>query len=712
MKKNLLHPLAGLIALSLWHCTTPTRQFHYPMTHRTDTVDTYFGHTVADPYRWLEDDQSAATAQWVLQQNAVTFGYLDSIPFRHKIKERLTEIWNYPRSFAPWKEGNQYFFAKNNGLQNQNVYYRCHKLGDTPVEVLNPNLLSNDGTVSLTNFSVSPDGKFLGYGISRGGSDWNEFFVRDLHTLHDLPDHLKWIKFSDLSWFQNGFFYNRYPQPKEGDELKGANSQSKLYYHKLGDLQENDQLIYDDPKHPQWSFSASVTNDQKVLVIQVSESTSGNALYFKSLTHNHSLVKVVEEFSSNYSVIDHADNYLYVLTNADAPRYRLIRIPTNRPARENWETVIPESDTDVLNSVSLLNNQFIANYMHDAYSVVKVFDFTGKYLNHIELPTLGSAWGFGGKRTDTETFYTFSSYTYPSVVYRYDAAQNKSEVYSTAAIRFDFTDYETRQVFYTGNDGTSIPMFLVSKKGLQLDGNNPVWLYGYGGFNVSLNPGFSVGRLPWLENGGIYAVANIRGGGEYGEKWHKSGTLLQKQNVFDDFIAAARYLIDQGYTNPGKLAIQGGSNGGLLIGAVINQAPQLFKVALPAVGVMDMLRYHKFTIGRFWATDYGTTDDSEEMFVYLKNYSPIHNIKPNLPYPSVLVTTADHDDRVVPAHSFKYIATLQEAYQGTNPVMIRIETQAGHGAGKPTSKQIDELTDLYSFTFDQMGLTPYSNQAK
>ena len=697
--------LSGIV---LFACKPSETKFNYPMTAKVDSVDTYFGHQVPDPYRWLEDDQSAQTAEWVRQQNAVTFGYLDSIPFRNQIRERLTQIWNYPKTYAPWKSGGKYFFAKNNGLQNQNVYYMMAKLGDEPVEVLDPNLLSADGTVALSTFSVSDDGRYLGYGISRGGSDWNESFVRDLSTGKDLADHLKWNKFSSLSWYGNGFYYNRYPQPQEGDELKGANSSSRLYFHKLGDAQEQDVLVYEDPQNPNWSFSGGVTDDSKLLIIGVSESTSGNAFYFKRLdVAKAPVVKVVEDFNNDFSVVDHIDGWLYVHTNYQAPRYQLIRIDVKNPARDRWEVVIPESETDVLRGVSAVGGSFVGNYMRDAHSVVKVFDIKGQYLHDVVLPTLGSVGGFGGKLSDDVTFYTFSSYTYPSVVYRYDVAKNQSEVYSSTAIDFNFDDYETKQVFYTGKDGTRVPMFIVAKKGIELNGNNPVWLYGYGGFNISLNPGFDVRRLVWLENGGVYAVANIRGGGEYGEKWHKDGTLMNKQNVFDDFIAAARFLIDEKYTNSSKIAVQGGSNGGLLIGAVVNQAPELFRVALPAVGVMDMLRYHRFTIGRFWATDFGTADDDEAMFNYLKAYSPLHNISNTAAYPAVLVTTADHDDRVVPAHSFKYIATLQENYKGNNPVMIRIESQAGHGAGMPTSKIIDEWTDLYSFTFDQRRLVPY-----
>lgn len=705
-KTNLL--VATFLLMMMTACNKPTKKFVYPVTAKVDTVDNYFGHKVPDHYRWLEDDQSAETREWVKLQNEVTFKYLSSIPFRDALRDRLTNIWNYPRQSAPWKSGGKYFFANNNGLQNQSVYYMMEDIGEEPVEVLDPNTLSADGTISLTAFSVSDDGKYLGYGISRGGSDWNEYFVRDLSTGKDLTDHLKWIKFSGLSWHGDGFFYSRFPEPKAGDELKGANTNSRIYYHKLGDSQDKDVVIYEEPQKPDRTFNASVTNDGRILIISATESTSGNALYFKRLDiMNAPVVKIVDDFNNDYSVIDHIGGYLYVHTNYLAPNYQLLKVDVRKPKRENWEVLIGPSDNDVLASVSAVGNKLICRYMHDAYSQVKVHSLDGSYQYDIPMPTLGSVSGFAGKIQDNVTFYTFSSYTYPAVVYKYDIETNESTEYYSTPIDFDIHNYETNQVFYTSKDGTKVPMFIVAKKGVVLDGNNPTLLYGYGGFNASMNPGFDVRRLVWLENGGIYVVANIRGGGEYGEKWHKDGTVMKKQNVFDDFIAAANYLIDNGYTNPSKLAIQGGSNGGLLIGAVVNQAPELFRVALPAVGVMDMLRYHKFTIGRFWATDYGTSDDSEEMFQYLKAYSPVHNVSESAKYPAVLVTTADRDDRVVPAHSFKYISELQAKYMGDNPVMIRIDTDAGHGAGKPTSMIIDEWTDVYSFTYDQMGINPY-----
>ncbi|MCU4154598.1 S9 family peptidase [Carboxylicivirga sp. A043] len=704
MKHPFLIALSFLLIMNACNCDKS--KIAYPETRKGDVVDDYFGTQVADPYRWLEDDRSDETGQWVKAQNQVTDAYLEAIPFRSQINARLTEIWNYTRQSAPFKAGDRYFFTKNDGLQNQSVYYMQESLDDEPVLFLDPNTLSDDGTVSLTNFSVSNDGKYLGYGISRGGSDWREFFVKNIETGEVLKDHLQWIKFSGIAWYKDGFFYNRYPTPAKGDELKGENKNSQIFYHKVGTPQEQDKLIYEDPANPLWGFSASVTDDEKYLIIGVTESTSGNALYIKNLEKDSEIVKVISNFEKDYSVIEHVDNHLWVYTNDNAPKYRVMAIDTNKPTRENWTELIAEDEKNVLQSATLTGGKIFANYMKDARSLVKTFDKKGHYLYDVELPSIGTVSGFYGKADESETFYTFSSYTYPSVVYKYDTDKNESSLYHQTEIDFDINNYETKQVKYKSKDGTEVPMFIVHKKGLDLDGNNPTWLYGYGGFNISLNPRFDVRRLLWLENGGVYAVANIRGGGEYGEEWHKAGTLMNKQNVFDDFIAAGHYLVDNGYTAPQYLAIQGGSNGGLLIGAVINQAPDLFSVAFPQVGVLDMLRYQYFTIGRYWATDYGTSEDSKEMFEYLYNYSPLHTINGKLNYPSVMVMTADHDDRVVPAHSFKYIATLQEKYKGKNPTLIRIESNAGHGAGTPTAKIIEEWTDLYAFAFYQMGLTP------
>jgi len=700
-------PFALMAVVMFAGCYNPDKPLKYPEAKRVDTVDIYFGHRVPDPYRWLEDDNSKETEEWVKEENEVTDKYLKRIKFRKKIEERLSEIWNYPRMSAPWKDGGIYFFAKNDGLQNQSVYYMMKTLDSKPVVIIDPNKFSEDGTVSMTAFSVSDDGKYIGYGISRGGSDWNEFFVRDIATKKDLKDHLKWIKFSGIAWYKDGFYYTRYPEPKEGEELKAANLNSKIYYHKVGTPQLEDKLIFEDKEHPERGFYAQVTDDNEFLVIYATESTSGNALYYKRLgVKGASVVKIIDDFENDYTVVDHRNGKFYILTNSEAPKYKLLSIDVDRYHFDHWKDVIPESGKDVLMSVSVIGDKLIANYQKDAHSEIMVFSEAGIFLHDVKLPGPGSVSGFGGEKEDTVTFYTFSSYTYPNVIYKYYLNDNKSELYHTTKVKFDFSGYETQQVFYKSKDGTKIPMFIVHKKGLKLDGNNPVWLYGYGGFNISLTPHFDVRRLVWLENGGVFAVANLRGGGEYGQIWHRAGTKMNKQNVFDDFIYAAKYLIDNKYTNPDKLVIQGGSNGGLLIGAVVNQRPDLFKVAFPAVGVMDMLRYQNFTIGRYWAADYGTSADSEEMFKYLLSYSPLHNIRHDVDYPAIMVTTADHDDRVVPAHSFKYIATLQHVYKGKHPILIRIETDAGHGAGKSTSQIIKEWADLYAFAFYQLGMQP------
>lgn len=703
MKQNLIL-IMGLIALSMISCQQQQR-FDYPVTSKVDQTDDYFGTKVSDPYRWLEDDTSAQTGEWVKAQNELTFAYLNEIPFRDKIKERLTKIWDYPKVTAPYKEGGRYYYSRNNGLQNQYVVYSKETLEGEERMVLDPNTFSEDGTVALTNFSPSDDGKYIGYGISRGGSDWNEFFVMNAGDLSLLEDHLMWIKFSGMSWYGDGFFYSRYPEPEKGDELSGRNLNSKVYFHKIGDKQESDQLIYEDPAHPEWGLGAFVSEDKEILFLTVSESTKGNMLYYrKAADLTMPFITLVDKFDHDFSPVAHIDGKIYVMTDEGAPKFRLIEIDLANPGKENWKTVIPEKE-DVLTSVSAVGGKFIARYMKDAHDVVQAYDLQGNFLYDLDIPILGTIGGFGGKMTDTLTFYTVTSFTTPAIIYKYDVKNNKSEEYSRSAVDFDPSLYETKQVFYTSKDGTRVPMFIVHKKGLELNGQNPTLLYGYGGFSISLTPTFSITRLVLLENGFVFALANLRGGGEYGEEWHQAGTKMNKQNVFDDFIAAAEYLIENKYTSAKKLAIQGGSNGGLLVGAVLNQRPDLFGVALPAVGVMDMLRYHKFTIGKYWAADYGTSEDSKEMFEYLYKYSPLHSIKKTA-YPAVLVTTADHDDRVVPAHSFKYIATLQEMNTGNKPVMIRIQTKAGHGAGMPTSMIIEEYADLWAFTMKNLGVTP------
>lgn len=710
MKNSLiLWPVIGVLLFS--SCVNKKKdkeeaRLVYPETAQEEVVDEYFGTKVSDPYRWLEDDNSPQTAEWVKLQNKVTFDFLSKIPYREKIKERLVKIWDYPKESAPTKKGDKYFYFKNNGLQNQSVLFYKNSLEGEEIELLNPNLLAEDGTVSLSEISLSDDGRYLGYAISRAGSDWQEIYVRDIETLKDISDNLKWVKFSAISWYKDGFFYSKYPQPEKGAELSGVNKNCKIYYHKVGTEQQVDILIHEDNDRPEVGFSAEVTDSKKYLIIYATESTTGNSLYLKELENPKApLVKLVDNFDNEYQVIDEINNNLYVYTNYKSPRYSVTKIDLKNPKQDKWTNFIAE-EQGVLKGVSYMGNKFIATYLKDAYSVVKIFNEDGKFANDLDVNIIGTISGFSGERNDSITFYTVTSFVMPSTVYKYDIAKNVSTVYYTPKVDINANDYETKQIFYESKDGTKVPMFIVHKKGIVLDGNNPTLLYGYGGFNVTYTPSFSVSRMILLEQGGVYAIANIRGGGEYGEEWHKAGTLMTKQNTFDDFIAAAEYLINQNYTSSKRLAIQGGSNGGLLVGAVTNQRPDLFAVSLPAVGVMDMLRYHLFTIGRYWATDYGTSADNEEMFKYLYAYSPIHNIKPDAEYPAVLVTTGDHDDRVVPAHSFKYIATLQNTYKGNRPVLIRIETQAGHGAGKPTMKSIEEAADMYAFTFYNMNFTP------
>jgi len=680
-----------------------SQQLKYPETKKVDVVDDYFGTKVADPYRWLEDDNSPETAEWVKEENKVTNEYLSKIPFRDKLKQRFEELYNYPKYSAPFRAGSKYYFFKNDGLQNQSVMYVKNKLDSEPKLFFDPNKLSEDGTVSLSALSFSKDGKLFAYGTASGGSDWNEFFVMDAESGKLLSDHLKWIKFSGMAWKDDGFFYSRYPEPT-GSELSTKNQYSKVYYHKIGDDQSKDVVIFEDASKPDRGFSAGTTDDERFLIISFSEGTSNNGFLVKDLsTPGARFISIVDDLNNNYGVVDNFGDKLLVLTDYKAPNYRLILIDPKNPARANWKDVIPESK-NVLQNVKIIGGKLFATYMQDAANHVYVYDLNGKFESEIEMPALGSV-SLSGRREDNIAFYSFTSFTYPGAIYKLDVSSGKSELYLKVDLNFDFDNYETKQVFYESKDGTKVPMFIVYKKGLKLNGNNPAYLYSYGGFNISLNPSFSAARLMFLENGGVYAMPDIRGGGEYGEEWHKAGMLDKKQNVFDDFISAAEYLIKEGYTNPSKLACAGGSNGGLLIGAVINQRPDLFKVAIPQVGVMDMLRFHKFTIGHHWAVEYGSSDN-EEQFKYLYKYSPLHNINGELNYPAILVTTADHDDRVVPAHSFKYIATLQEKYKGENPVLIRVETRAGHGAGKPTSKVIEEVADLWSFVFYNLKMTP------
>ncbi len=681
-------------------------ELKYPETKRDSIYDEYFGIKVHDPYRWLEDDNSPETEEWVKAQNELTFSYLERIPYRQKIRDRLTKLWDYPKMSPPVNIKGKYFFFKNDGLQNQSVLYYMDKIKGTEKVVVDPNQLSKDGTVALSTFSVSDDGKYIAYAISKAGSDWSEIYVKEIETGKLLNDKIEWIKFSGIAWYNDGFFYSRYPAPGKEGKLSAINQNSKIYYHKLGTKQDADVLIYEDRNNPDISFSPATSDSKKYLIIYAHLSTSGNALYLKDLSKNvDKTVKIVDSFDNDFTVIDEIGNKLYILTNFNAPKYKIIELDLSKPNINFAKDFIPESN-DVLQSATFIGGKFILNYTKDAYSKIKIYDSKGKYLYDLDNNEIGTISGFDGEKEDTKTFYLFTSFTNPSTIYMYDINKNKSTVYQKPKVDFNPEQYITKQVFYKSKDGTKIPMFIVHKKGINLDGNNPTILYGYGGFNIQLTPYFSVSRIVWLEQGGIVAIANLRGGGEYGEEWHKAGTLMNKKNVFYDFIAAAEYLINEKYTSAKRLAIQGGSNGGLLVGSVLNMRPDLFAVALPAVGVMDMLRYHKFTIGRFWATDYGTSEDCKEMFEYLYSYSPYHNIRNDVEYPAVLVTTADHDDRVVPAHSFKYIAQLQYMNKGTKPTFIRIETQAGHGAGKPTAKIIDEIADIYAFTFYNMNFTP------
>ncbi|CAN5904716.1 prolyl oligopeptidase family serine peptidase [soil metagenome] len=680
----------------------------YPQTAKTDHTDDYHGTKVADPYRWLEADTTQEVADWVAAQNKVTFAYLDQIPFRGKIKDRLTQIWNYPKYSAPTKKGNKYYFYKNDGLQNQSVLYEQTSLAAEPVVFLDPNKLSADGTTALTSLSFSKDHKYAAYGTASGGSDWNEFQVMEVATRKKLSDKLEWIKFSGAAWHKEGFYYSRYDAPKGGGKLAAKNEFHKVYFHKIGTPQSADKLIYEDKAHPLRYFSAQTTDDERFLLLYVSEGASeNNALYVKDLRNEKAgFVPVVSTFTNEYSVVDNVGDKLLVRTTKGAPRSRLVLIDPKKPQEANWKTVVPQSE-NVLTDVSYIGGRIIAHYSKEVASQVLVFDLNGKQLHEIQLPAIGLVSGFSGEKDHQETFYTFTSFTYPTTIYKYTVGTNTSELFRKSEVDINTDQYETKQVWYPSKDGTKIPMFIVHKKGLQLNGTNPTYLYAYGGFNVSVSPGFSISRMLWLENGGVLAIPNLRGGGEFGEEWHKAGMTPNKQNVFDDFIAAGEYLIREKYTTSERLALAGGSNGGLLVGAVINQRPDLAKVALPAVGVMDMLRFHTFTIGWGWVPEYGSSDNPEQ-FRNLLQFSPLHNIKEGANYPATLVTTADHDDRVVPAHSFKYIATLQEKASAENPALIRIAVKAGHGAGKPTSMQIQEAADVWSFVYYSMGVNPYA----
>ncbi|PWH84000.1 S9 family peptidase [Algibacter marinivivus] len=677
----------------------------YPKTKTVDTVDTYFNTEVKDPYRWLEDDRSEATEAWVKAQNQSTFGYLDNIPYREELKARLSKLWNYEKIGAPFKEGGYTYFYKNDGLQNQYVIYR-YKTGENPSTAtvfLDPNTFKEDGTVSLGGTSFSKNGKILAYSISEGGSDWRKILVMDTETKTIIEDTLIDIKFSGMSWYKNeGFYYSSYDKPK-GSELSAKTDQHQVYYHKLGTPQKEDQLIYGGkPNEKHRYIYSSVTEDNRYLLISPRISTSGNKLFIKDLTNpNSQLITILDHTDSDTYVIDNVGSKLFLVTNLNAPNKKIVSVDASNPTPDNWVDFIPETE-NVL-SPSTGGGYFFTEYMVDAVSKVFQYDYNGKLIREVKLPGVGSAGGFGAKKEETTLYYSFTNYKTPGNIYKYHIKNGTSELLHKPDIDFNPDNYETNQVFYNSKDGTKVPMIITHKKDLELNSKNPTILYGYGGFNISLTPSFSIANAIWMEQGGILAVPNLRGGGEYGKAWHDAGTKMQKQNVFDDFIAAAEYLFENNYTSSEYLAIRGGSNGGLLVGATVTQRPDLAKVALPAVGVLDMLRYHTFTAGAGWAYDYGTAEDSKAMFEYLKGYSPVHNVKSGIEYPATLITTGDHDDRVVPAHSFKFAAELQSKQTGNNPTLIRIETDAGHGAGTPVSKTIEQYVDIFCFTLYNMG---------
>ncbi|BCS31187.1 prolyl endopeptidase [Luteitalea sp. TBR-22] len=700
-------PLVAAGSSALAQTTAPPpAPTSYPQTKKVDQVDDYFGTKVADPYRWLEDDNAADTKAWVEAQNAVTFGYLSKIAGRDAIKQRLTTLWNYERYGLPRKRGAHYVFTRNDGLQNQAVYYRAASLDATPEVLLDPNTLSGDGTVAVGGTTFSDDGRYMAYSLSESGSDWIRWKVREVATGKDLPDEIRWSKFSGAAWLHDGsgFFYSRYDAPKEGAALTGVNKDQKVYFHKLGTSQDADPLVYARPDKPDWGLGADVTDDGKYLLIYQTEGTDPkNRIFVKDLTKADAKVEpFLDQYDASYNIVGNDGATFYVLTNQGAPRKRLVAITLGQAAPSAWKTLIPEGPKqDVLDDVTMAADRFVATWQIDAQNKLRIYGRDGAVQSEVALPTIGAV-SFSGRREQAEGYYAFSSFAYPTAIFRLDVATGRSTIFKQPKVAFDPAQYETTQVFYPSKDGTRIPMFITHRKGLARSGANPTYLYGYGGFDISLTPSFSPANLAWMEMGGVYAVANLRGGGEYGKAWHDAGRLKNKQNVFDDFIAAAEYLIGEKYTSTPKLAIGGGSNGGLLVGAAMTQRPDLFGAALPAVGVMDMLRFHRFTIGWAWKSDYGSSE-TKEGFDVLYKYSPLHNLKPGTAYPATMVTTADHDDRVVPAHSFKFAAALQAAHKGPQPVLIRIETKAGHGAGKPTSKQIEEAADKWAFLKANLG---------
>jgi prolyl oligopeptidase len=704
MKKIIFYTLYLSLPIYIMSChgLGGGNKFVYPTFPKSNITEIYHNTPVPDPYRWLEDPNTPQTQQWVEAQNKLTFNYLNHIPYRQQIKNRLTELWNFAKYSPPFKEGDKYYFYKNNGLQNQSILYTSDSLGGTEKIFIDPNTLSQDGTSSLGGVSFSKDGRYAAYQVSEGGSDWRTIYVLDASTKQKLNDKIEWVKFSGVSWHNNGFYYSRYNKPDDKQTLSGINEFHQVYYHKLGTSQAQDELIFIDRANPLYNYGAGITDDGQFLILSGTKTTSGNSLYFKNIANGNTadFTPIVKTFDNDFDVIDNLNDKLLVLTNYKAPNQQLLLIDTHNPQPENWQTLVPEAK-EVISSVQIINNQLVILLIKDASSVVRTYDLSGKLLNELKLPEIGTVSGISGKRKENWMFYSFTSFTRPATVYQYHFDTNKSTLFNAPKLTYNPDDYQTKQIFYASKDGTKVPMFITSRKDLQLNAQNPTLLYGYGGFNISIMPTFSPDKIALLENGGIYAVANIRGGGEYGEKWHKQGTVLQKQNVFDDFAAAAEYLIANKYTSPQKLAIEGRSNGGLLVGASITQRPELFRVAFPGVGVMDMLRFHKFTIGRAWIGDYGSSDTLQH-FPYLYKYSPVHNVRP-AKYPATLVTTADHDDRVVPAHSYKFISELQAKNQSAFPTLIRIDVKAGHGAGKPTDKVIQEKADMLAFMYYNMG---------
>lgn len=692
-----------LSALALTATTMTAQKKIYPNAPKDGTVDTYFGVKIPDPFRPLEADRSKETAEWVAAENKITNEYLAKIPFRGKLLKRLKEVADYEKVGAPFKKNGKWYVFKNNGLQNQSVLYQMDELGGALHEFLDPNKLSTDGTVALQGISFSKDGRYMAYVISRSGSDWQEIYVKDVATGELLPDHIEWAKFGGAQWCGNGFYYSAYDAPEKGKEYSSKNEVHKVYYHKIGTPQGQDVLFYQNPAHPLRFYSVSLNKEETMMFLHESGAGSGMNLYVRDLrVPDAQFIQMTSNMDLQYSPIETVGDNIYLLTNDGAPRGRVMVADIHKPGFKDWKELIGESK-GVLEDVQFADDKLVLTYSQDASTHLYVYSLEGKELNEIKLPTVGRA-GFSGERGQKECFYSFASFTVPGTIYQYDMAQNKSTVYTEPKVKFDLGKYTTEQVFFISKDGTHVPMFLTYRKGLKHNGKNPALIYGYGGFNISLSPSFSSMRIPFLENGGIYVQVNLRGGSEYGEEWHVAGTKMQKQNVFDDFISAAEWLVTNSFTSKDHIAIMGGSNGGLLVGACMTQRPDLFKVCIPQVGVMDMLRYHKFTIGWNWAPDYGTSEDSKEMFEYLYSYSPLHNLKKGVSYPATLVTTADHDDRVVPAHSFKFAATLQECQGGTAPVLIRIDSKAGHGGGKPLAKQLEEQADIYSFIMWNLGM--------